>query len=351
MDGASWVKAQKKTIKSRSTPTEYVLNNGSTILNKAPQEVTPNGTVERPSPPQIPAGKVSFRGWSVDDPATHANDYYTRDKFWSFGDSNTPDTVTANTTLYAVFSDTYLVSYTDTDGVVKGTVDVAPGNPVPEPDDALVYLFNAAHSGKQLLYWYDVDLWDGTTGVPPEFVYVKTTASKDIALRPYYTEAVVVLFDSQGGSLVADAHNPQLVSATVQKPADPTKEGYTFKHWSTETNGSEFNFNTSVGDAADERRLRNRESHGNPDGRQGRAFRDAGDAGGRGRVREGGADGERAAQGHRERHGGVHDHGRGRRREGQVQGRAGRRGLRRMAEGLHADAGQPQPAGPRRLGG
>ena len=59
---------------------------------------------------------------------------------------------------------------------------------------------------------------------------------------------VTVTFDLQGGSGTFD---PVTINKgeTITKPtADPTKADYTFKHWSSEINGTEFNFSTAIND-------------------------------------------------------------------------------------------------------
>jgi len=57
-----------------------------------------------------------------------------------------------------------------------------------------------------------------------------------------------VLFDSQGGSDVESQYidyGTEVLTATI--PANPTKEGHTFSHWSLVINGTEpFNFNTEI---------------------------------------------------------------------------------------------------------
>ena len=60
---------------------------------------------------------------------------------------------------------------------------------------------------------------------------------------------VTVTFDLQGGTGNFD---PITINKGVQlaKPStDPVKSGFVFKHWSTEINGSEFDFSTSINDS------------------------------------------------------------------------------------------------------
>ncbi len=75
-------------------------------------------------------------------------------------------------------------------------------------------------------------------------VTVKVTVTKGEEPKP--TEKVTVSFDLQGGT---GTFAPVTINKgqKVTKPTVvPTKSGFTFKHWSTEVNGPEFDFNTSV---------------------------------------------------------------------------------------------------------
>ena len=72
-----------------------------------------------------------------------------------------------------------------------------------------------------------------------------TPVTSDISLRAVWTKnQYTITFNSNGGSSVSS----QTVSYgdTISKPSNPTRDGYTFKYWSTSSSGSEYNFNTTV---------------------------------------------------------------------------------------------------------
>ena len=59
----------------------------------------------------------------------------------------------------------------------------------------------------------------------------------------YYTHLKrTVVFDSCGGTAVETVTVKN--KGTVQKPADPTREGYTFEYWTLD--GGKFDFSTKI---------------------------------------------------------------------------------------------------------
>jgi len=75
-----------------------------------------------------------------------------------------------------------------------------------------------------------------------------TTIDKNIALEAVWQkleedkEMIKISFNTDGGSTISN----QVIEKgkTIEKPEDPTKEGYTFKHWSY--NEEEFNFEITI---------------------------------------------------------------------------------------------------------
>jgi hypothetical protein len=101
----------------------FIVNGSTYAPDGIVNQTTPEGKAVLPAPPtnQIPSGKVSFRGWSTSNPAD-----YQANELWDF---NT--VVTSDLTLYAVFSDKYLVSYTDKDNKVIQTFEVTSDTSAP----------------------------------------------------------------------------------------------------------------------------------------------------------------------------------------------------------------------------
>jgi uncharacterized repeat protein (TIGR02543 family) len=222
--------------------TEYIITSST---NSAPQIVPAGQAVNQPLTPSIPTGKVSFRGWSEYDPASHSQEFYTRDKFWSFAADPNPDPVNTNVILYAVFSDKYLISFKNDENLVVQTREVAPNNTFAGPDQSALALVNPPQPNQRLMYWYDE-----TDPLKRQVVFGSRIAESDMMLVPFWSDAQLVLFDSQGGTTI----DPQLpvYGTTATAPTNPTRAGYTFSYWSatkpTTSNltPAEYSFSTPV---------------------------------------------------------------------------------------------------------
>ena len=146
-------------------------------------------------------------------------------------------TVTANTTITAVWEDIPVVTYTvsfDANGGTGTMTDVTgvsgeytlPANGFTAPD------------GKQFKAW--------SVGGVEKAVGDKITVTANTTVTAVWENIPVtyytVTFDSNGGSAVTAQSIEAGQKAT--KPADPTKDGYDFKGWTL--NGSAYDFNTAV---------------------------------------------------------------------------------------------------------
>ncbi len=124
------------------------------------------------------------------------------------------------------------VSFID-DGSETARETVADGKKVKRPSDP-------SHEGFVFEGWYTED------GKEYDF---KSAVTADLALYAHWSAkgedatAHVVTFDTAGGSKVADS--PVAHGATVKRPDDPTKDGYTFEGWFTK-DGKEYDFATPV---------------------------------------------------------------------------------------------------------
>lgn len=218
------------------TDTPYTIS-GDNMNPYAPVQTVDTGSkLTEPQPPNIPNGKVSFRGWSIYDPAFRTEPYL-RNDFWGFD----IDTVSDDMTLYAVFSENYLISYKNGDlggNMVVQTREVAPNGIVEGPDEDIVENIPVPN-GKKLLYWY---IEGEDSSIPFDFNHVR--ANSDLILIPYFADAYLVLFNSNGGDFV----NPQFINkgSKISVPTNPTRAGYTFKYWSLTSDGEPFDFNTII---------------------------------------------------------------------------------------------------------
>ncbi|MDR1712646.1 MAG: InlB B-repeat-containing protein, partial [Coriobacteriales bacterium] len=212
-----------------SLSNEYILNDGSGVVNKAPQTVAEGEAVVEPNPPSI-SGKISFRGWSVYDPEVYPESFYTRDMFWAFAGTQNPDLVTADTDLYAVFSDKLLISFKDSDGKVVQTREVEQGETFAGPSAEVTADVEAnppadGSANQRLMYWY----LEGDSN-HQQIVFGATVATRDMILVPYWSDAQLVIFDSRGGNYVAPQY-PSYGDVAVE-PATPVRDGFIFAFWS-----------------------------------------------------------------------------------------------------------------------
>lgn len=172
------------------------------------------GALTAPDKSAYPAGAVSFRGW------------YTTPN--TGGDRvDTGARVTADTTLFARFSDKYLISYKDGDGSIKETKEVTGQEAVYRPSFTPV----STEANMQFVYWAE-------EGSQTQYVFGATT-DRDLVLVPIFSNEHYVYFISEGSQVtpqrVVHGHN-------ARQPANPERQGYTFRYWSTEPGGAEYKF-------------------------------------------------------------------------------------------------------------
>ena len=84
--------------------------------------------------------------------------------------------------------------------------------------------------------------WSETPGGPA--FPVGTPITKDTTLYVVTKAGSVVQFNSHGGSYVPSAYPD--AGSPVTQPPNPTRQGYTFRHWSTSENGPAYNFGLPV---------------------------------------------------------------------------------------------------------
>ncbi|MDR1833388.1 MAG: InlB B-repeat-containing protein, partial [Propionibacteriaceae bacterium] len=211
----------------------FMLNNTDEyfVSGFAPQTVSVGSTVSEPIHPTVPTGYVTFRGWSVYNPAhpDHDFEFYTRDKFWAFDGTANADTVSTDVILYAVFDDRWLLSFADGSGTVLLTRRVALGDTYAGPTQAVIDLLmeSPPNEGDRIVGWeedaasgyYGGDVFFGSSEMP----------NHDLIIKPKWASTRVVTFDSRGGTYVS----PKLpvYNTTVTEPTSPTRTGYDFDCW------------------------------------------------------------------------------------------------------------------------
>lgn len=214
---------KKNSVQPKASNEEVTVTfiNGSSLYKQS--QVIANNTVAYPGTPELSEGQSNFLGWYTDPEAGVPFDF------------NTP--VTNSITLYARFSNSYLIQFKDQTGKVIDSKEIEQGQSVPETTAELT-----PPQGQYFSYWYV----EGDATQTP-FSFETATASKDLVLVPKFASERTVLFISEGTQV-----DPAYVQdgEKVSKPSDPTREGWTFSHWSTEQNGSTpYNFDAPVTDS------------------------------------------------------------------------------------------------------
>jgi uncharacterized repeat protein (TIGR02543 family) len=167
----------------------------------------------------------AFAGWYTD---------ISYSKQWNFP----ADTVNANTTLYAKWTVDPSAMRTvifDSQGgsAVASATNVIAGTTVPKPIDP-------TREGYAFAGWYKEA--SGSTA----WNFATDKVSVNLTLYAKWDVAYAVTFDSQGGSAVDSATGVR-AGATVAKPIDPTRAGYTFGGWYKETGyATEWNFESDA---------------------------------------------------------------------------------------------------------
>lgn len=166
-------------------------------------------------------GKLAFLGWYTKPGSTEAADRY-----------NFAQSVGSNMVLYAQYRSTYLIQFANEDGMVFKTQNIQPGGAITEPSAAEIAENIVAPAGHRLIGWVQAG-----QHYPLNFEY--ETATADTIYQPLFSENYVVVFNS-GGSRV----DPLVVKpeTAIDEPENPTRGGYSFKHWSRTPGGEAFNF-------------------------------------------------------------------------------------------------------------
>ena len=187
------------------------------------ETVAAGGTVARPADPVLEG--CTFDGWYLEG-GTTAYDF------------STP--VTTSFTLYAKWSKSggsvpaHVATFDSAGGTAVADQFVGDGDTVKKPEDPTLegFTFDGWHlEGGTTAYDFSSPVTGDLT------LYAKWSAGGEPAF------AHVVIFDSDGGSSVGS--QTIIDGGTVERPADPVREGYTFAGWFLE-DGTAYDFASPV---------------------------------------------------------------------------------------------------------
>lgn len=205
------------TVEAHWTKNTYTVSfdsNGGSDVDS--QQVEYKDTVSQPDNPTLDG--YTFQGWTLD------GDPY---------DFNTP--VTSSITLKALWSKNtpvakkHTVTFDSGEGSKVDSQTVKEGDPVSKPD-------NPTREGYTFNGWL-------LGGDPYDFT---TPVMQDLTLTASWTKnksTYTVKFDLNGGDgNIADQKVKE--GSTIDRPANPTREGYTFTGW--QLNGKDYDWNTPI---------------------------------------------------------------------------------------------------------
>ena len=193
----------------------YVFMNGD---DEFARQILKNGeTLNNPGTPKAGSPNKEFTGWY--DAQEGGN------QLTSFGDKVTV-TETKTITYHAQFADVYFVFFTNPNGEVMVTKKGHKGDTITTADVSY-----PVDNEETITGWKDKG-GNEVSSVP--------LVDKDITLTAIVTPGHWITYDSQQGSYV----EPAFVKgdSTTTAPANPTRPGYTFDHWSETKGGAAFTF-------------------------------------------------------------------------------------------------------------
>ena len=208
----------KSIVKPPVATTTYVFMNGT---EEFARQILKNGeTLNNPGTPDSGSPNKEFTGWLDENHQAPA-----------FGEVNVTETKTI--TYHAQFDDVYFVFFTNEKGEVMVTEKGKAGDTI--FTDGVTYPVGNEES---IVGWKDKN---GNT------VTSVTLTDHDVTLTADVVSGHWITYDSQGGTYVAPAFVKG--NGTTTAPADPTRPGYTFRHWSATVGGAAFTFGQQLDQA------------------------------------------------------------------------------------------------------
>lgn len=190
-----------------------------------PVEVVSGNTITKPQNPT--RSGYNFKYWSLTD---GGSEY----------DFATP--VTGNITLYAIWEvaetpvTKYTVTFNSTGGSSVSSIEVESGKTVSKPQDP-------TQDGKVFKHWSLTEGGEAYNFATPVNGNITLYAVWDAAQTPVTNHTVT--FDAKGGISSITTLEVENGKTLVAPPA-PTKDGFTFKHWSLTDGGEAYDFATPV---------------------------------------------------------------------------------------------------------
>lgn len=204
MDGDSIVTSvsESKTLTAKFTPVNYTVtfetNDGSAVQS---QSVPFDTTATKPADPTREG--YTFAGWYADEKLTKEFDFSTA--------------ITGDTTVYAKWDIIkYTVTFNSNQGSSVDAQTVDYGSKATKPADP-------TRQGYTFAGWY------ADEGLTTEFDFSAVITGDATVYAKWNINKYTVTFETNDGSEVASQTVEHGSKAT--KPADPTREGYTFTGW------------------------------------------------------------------------------------------------------------------------
>ena len=197
---------------------------GGTMDGQEEVTVEVGTTVDRPTPDPV-RPNYRFKGWYCDPSCTQPFDF--------------SQPITEDTTLYAGWVRVYTVSFE-----MDGGTPAEEAQTVDEGSMATHPAHNPTRDGYVFAGWYSDAACTESYGFNTPVTSDMTIYAKWSPVPVPYVEYTVT-FDTGEGSAVA---SQKVASGGVaEKPADPTREGYTFAGWYSDAACTqEYDFNTAV---------------------------------------------------------------------------------------------------------
>lgn len=187
------------------------------------QVVKTGDTLYEPAAPEASDNGFKFTGWYTKEQGG--------DLFNGFGEQNVSENKTVD--LYAQFEEVHYVFFYDNQDRIFHTEEGVTGDEI----DASAVTVPGLALSEGLTGWYNNEQLKG------DAVETVTIGDNNIYLYPKIDFGHWITFDSAGGTYI----EPEFVAAgqNTQEPSDPTRTGYTFDGWKTES-GESFEFGNTL---------------------------------------------------------------------------------------------------------
>ncbi|OJG51506.1 hypothetical protein RV06_GL001601 [Enterococcus haemoperoxidus] len=209
------VKAQQKNNQTEKITITFINDNKEFY-----RQVLDKGTIPLvPENPEPGNNQAMFNGWFTEPTGGEKFDFNKK--------------LTYSTTVFAQFSEIFLVQYKNNEGQIIDSKEVAPGKRIPKSEKEIT-----PPAGEFFTHWSE----EGDEERKP-FNFDDEKASRNLVLIPNFSKYKLVLFSSEGTQV-----DPQyvLLGDQATKPTNPEKEGYSFSHWSTKKGGEIYDFNSPI---------------------------------------------------------------------------------------------------------